>query len=219
VTDRADALFLAAHPDDAEIACGGTILRLVAAGRRVVVVDLTRGEMATRGTPELRAQEAAAATERLGVALRENLGLPDGRLTDDEPSVGTVVEVLRRHRPALLFAPVEADAHPDHAAAARIAGKAFFTAGLRRAHPGTGEAFRPRLLLRYPGNDAVPATFCVATSEFVAGKYSVADMALYPRIAAGAHANVARWASSLSKRPALGRGMSVLAPMSGRPGR
>jgi bacillithiol biosynthesis deacetylase BshB1 len=165
-----DVLVLAAHPDDAEIGCGGTILRLTAAGRRVAVVDATRGEAATRGSPELRAAEADAASALLGLCARENLGLPDGRIEAGEAATAQVVEVLRRLRPRLLLAHLPTDVHPDHVAVAELARRAFFLAGLAKVRPEAGPPHRPRLLLRFFGNDAREPGFCVDVSAFAERK-------------------------------------------------
>lgn len=156
-----DVLVLAAHPDDAEIGCGGTIARLVAAGRRVGVIDCTRGESATRGDVATRAREAEAARQLLGLAVRENLGLPDGAVAVDENGTGLVVAALRRHRPGLFLAPLPIDAHPDHVAVAELARRALFQAGLRKLFPDQGEPHRPRALIRYYGNDFAPPSFCL----------------------------------------------------------
>ena len=168
-----DVLMLGTHPDDVEISCGGTILQFVDLGRTVVVADLTRGEKATRGTAEIRATECEAATRMLNIKERINLELPDTELRDREPALRAVVEVLRRYRPRLLFAPHPVDVHPDHAAAARIAGRAYFLAGLRNFAPDAGPPHRPRLLLRYPGNDPVEPSFCVDISPLAERKREV----------------------------------------------
>ncbi len=165
-----DLLVLAAHPDDAELCCGGTILRCTDAGCSVAIVDLTRGETGTRGTPEQRAREAEAAARSLGIATRENLGLPDGGLADDERALVGVIGVIRRLRPTLLLAPHERDIHPDHAAAARVARRAFFHAGLKNVHPELGAPTRPRVLLHYPSIEAVEPTFCIDVSAVAARK-------------------------------------------------
>ncbi|MFO1054208.1 MAG: bacillithiol biosynthesis deacetylase BshB1 [Planctomycetota bacterium] len=161
MSDQLDVLVLAAHPDDAEIGCGGTIARMVAAGSKVGVVDVTRGEAATRGDPETRAREAAAASRVLGLTVRTNLGLPDGSVRADDAATEAVVAVIRRHRPALLLAPLPIDAHPDHVAVADLARRAFFHSGLRKLFDGAGEPNRPRLLARYYGNDFAVPSFCV----------------------------------------------------------
>ena len=97
-----DLIVFAAHPDDAELAAGGLIAVSVARGHRVAVVDFTRGELGSRGTPQTRAEESAAADAVLGVAVRENLGLPDGGLTDSLEARRLVVDAIRRHRPTLI---------------------------------------------------------------------------------------------------------------------
>ncbi len=173
MSEGVDVLMLGTHPDDVEISCGGTILQFVDLGRTVVVVDLTRGEKATRGTAESRAAECEAATRILNIKERINLGFPDTELQDAEPALHAVVEVLRRYRPRLLYAPHPVDVHPDHVAAARIAGRAYFLAGLRNFAPDAGPPHRPRLLVRYPGNDPVEASFCVDISSLVERKREV----------------------------------------------
>ncbi|MBN2492609.1 MAG: bacillithiol biosynthesis deacetylase BshB1 [Planctomycetes bacterium] len=125
-----DVLAVGAHPDDVEIGCGGTVLRVTRGGGTAVVVDLSAGECATRGTAETRAAEAVAAARVLGIAARENLGLPDGAIADDPASRHALVAAIRRHRPRILLAPHPDDDHPDHAAAARLAVAASFLAGV-----------------------------------------------------------------------------------------
>ncbi len=170
-----DVLVVAAHPDDAEIGVGGLLLRLVDLGRRIAIVDCTRGETASRGTPELRAEEAARAAELLGGVLRRNLGLPDGALADDADTLAALVGVLRAMRPGLLLGPHPVDAHPDHEALARACRRAFFHAGLRNYRPDLGPPHRPRLLLRYAGNDHGTPTFCVDVSTVVERKREVLE--------------------------------------------
>lgn len=160
-----DLLAIAAHPDDAELSCGGLLALAGDRGQRAGILDLTRGEAATNGTPAQRAAEAAAAAAVLGLAVRENAGLPDGGLRgDDAGQADAVVERLRRLRPALLLAPWWAARHPDHAAASALAERAVFLAGLRSHRPDLGAPFRPRTVAFYPERrDARPA-FVVDTS-------------------------------------------------------
>lgn len=165
-----DVLALGPHPDDVEIACGGTLLKLTAAGRSVVVVDVTRGEMGSRGTAADREREAAAAATRLGLRERRNLGLPDTGVRADDDAVRRLVAVLRELRPHLLLAPVLRDVHPDHVASATLADRAFFFAGLRQFAPDLGAPFRPAMVLRFPGNQPVEPTLCVDISDVVAAK-------------------------------------------------
>ena len=163
-TDSIDVLVLAPHPDDAEMSCGGTILRLVAAGKKVAVVDLTRGENATRGTPAQRQEECAAATAILGVQQRHNLALPDAGLRDDDAALAAVVGIVRRLRPKILIAPADRDLHPDHEAAGKIARRAYFHSGLAKVLPALGAAHRPQHLLHYPLHDEGRPTLCVDIS-------------------------------------------------------
>ncbi len=151
---KLDVLVLAAHPDDAEISLGGTILRLVDAGRKVGVVDLTRGEMGTRGSPEDRKRETEAATKLLGLALRRNLELPDGRVPVDLETREALARILREHQPDVVFAQHTEDLHPDHVACGRLAREAWYLSGLRRLAEldGGPPAKRPRFLFHYMGH-------------------------------------------------------------------
>jgi N-acetylglucosamine malate deacetylase 1 len=140
------ALFFGAHPDDVELTSGGLAALLASHGHAVTIVDLTRGEAASRGTVEGRAEEAAAAARALGVA-RENLGLPD--LGIDRSSASQLVQVvacLRRHRPFLVVAPHRVDEHPDHVEASHLVERACHVSGMAR-FPAPGERHRPSQLL------------------------------------------------------------------------
>lgn len=143
-----DVLAFGPHPDDVELGCGGTLLKLADRGYRCAIVDLTRGEMGTRGTVETRAAEAANAARLLGVTARENLGLPDGFVRNDHESRRKVVEVIRAYRPKLIFAPYHKDRHPDHYHASELVYEATFVAGLRRYETGQ-ESYRPSRLVYY----------------------------------------------------------------------
>ena len=159
-----DLLVIAAHPDDAEISVGGTLLVARARGLATGVLDLTRGEMGTFGTPEVRAEEAAAASAVLGLAWRRNLGLPDARLVDQVEARERVAEVLRATRPRVLLVHDPLDLHPDHAAAARIARAAAYLAGLARLAAGEGQTatpFRPTRLFTFFSHEAPAPGFVV----------------------------------------------------------
>jgi len=160
----ADILAFAAHPDDVEIGCGGTVAKLADAGRRVVVVDLTRGELGTRGSVETRAQEAAKASEILGIADRENLGLPDGHIQSEPSAKRKVVEAIRRWKPAAILVPHSVDRHPDHIRASELVYEAAFLAGLSRFE-ANGESFRPRRLFYYLGWSDFEPTFIVDITD------------------------------------------------------
>ena len=170
-----DVMILAAHPDDAEIACAGTTLRLLQADKQVAIVDMTRGEKGSQGNPDIRTRECAAATAMMGLGERTNLELPDTELVDDATALAAVVAEIRRLRPHLLFAQHPTDVHPDHVATGLVARRAFFHAGLRKFRPDLGEPFRPALLITYPGNDHVEPSFCIDISEFAAQKRSIIE--------------------------------------------
>ena len=151
----ADAPFdiagICAHPDDAELVMGGTVTLEARRGRRVALLDLTRGENGSRGTPEQRAAEATEAARILGIAHRESLGLPDGALAPITEQKDVLVRALRRLRPRVVIAQHWEQRHPDHAAASRIVYEASFLAGLRNYKPELGPAFRPFKIAYTPG--------------------------------------------------------------------
>jgi bacillithiol biosynthesis deacetylase BshB1 len=130
MVDKVDILAFGAHPDDVELNCGGTILASIAQGKKVAVVDLTRGELGTRGNTETRHEEATKAAELLGVTARHNLNLPDGFLTNDEQSKLAVVRMIRHHQPKIVITGAKSDRHPDHGMSAKIVSDACFLAGL-----------------------------------------------------------------------------------------
>lgn len=156
-THTVDVLVLAAHPDDAEIGCGGTILRAVDAGLAVGVADLTDGELSTHGDPTTRAQERDRATAVLGLDQRVRLGLPDCGLDRQRDAI---VGLLRSLRPRVLLAPHPNDRHPDHAATGRLARDAAFLAGVGRYLPGD-EPHRPSVLHHYMLHRPFEPTFVV----------------------------------------------------------
>ena len=167
--DAFDILAVCAHPDDAELVMGGTIARESARGHRVAMVDLTRGESGSRGTPETRAAEAQEAARILGATHRESLGLPDARLSVAPEHKDPMVEAIRRLRPRVVLLQHWEQRHPDHAAASRIAYDACFLAGLRSYRPDLGPAFRPSKLAysvtMTEANDLAP-TFVVDVTPF-----------------------------------------------------
>ena len=142
-----DALFFGAHPDDVELTSAGLAALLASHGHTVAVVDLTRGEAASRGSVDERAAEATAAARTLGVAARENLALPDlGIDRRDRAQLAAVVGALRRHRPTLVVAPDDDDAHPDHVEACHLVRRACYVSGLARFEPGDARHRPTRVL-------------------------------------------------------------------------
>lgn len=165
-----DVLAFGPHPDDVELFCGGTVIRLGELGYSTGVVDLTRGERASQGTPEQRAREAEAAGIELGIGFRENLGLPDTGVAAVPDQIAAVVAVLRRRRPELVLAPWIEDRHPDHGAAGVLVTRAVYFAGVRRFAPEHGERFVPRQLLYYAMRHRLVPSFIVDTSAAAARK-------------------------------------------------
>ncbi len=151
MTQPVDILCITAHPDDVEISMAGTVLHHRALGHTVGFVELTAGELGTRGTPELRRQEAAAAQAVLGAAFRYQLGLADGFFRMDEASLLKVVEAVRRHRPRVVLTNAVRDRHPDHGRGASLVAEACFLSGLRRISTAPDgapqEAWRPTTVL------------------------------------------------------------------------
>lgn len=141
-----DLLALAAHPDDVEQTCGGTLIRAAEAGYRTAIIDLTAGDMGTRGTPEQRVQESQAAAERMLVAHRENLYMPDARLENSLAGRFTIATKIRELRPRVVILPYWEARHPDHYRATEMAYEACFLAGLSKIDPYT-EPHRPEKIL------------------------------------------------------------------------
>ncbi|WP_420580935.1 bacillithiol biosynthesis deacetylase BshB1 [Reichenbachiella sp.] len=128
---KLDVLVFAAHPDDAELSCGGTVLSLIASGKKVGIVDFTRGEMGTRGTPEIRDAEAVEASKILGLTIRENLRFKDVFFKNDDEHVLEIVKKIRQYQPDIILANAIADRHPDHGKGAQVVKRATFLAGLK----------------------------------------------------------------------------------------
>jgi bacillithiol biosynthesis deacetylase BshB1 len=182
-----DLLAIGAHPDDAEIGCGGVLAIASAAGMRVAVADLTDGELATHGTREQRKDESRRAAEIIGVRERVGLGLPDGRLGTESGHRDAVVGLIRELRPGIVLAPYPEDRHPDHAAAGEIGRAACFIAGLEKA--GEGAPHRPAALYHYMLHHPFTPSFVVDVSAVWDRKMAV--LAVYES-QFGHAANVAR---------------------------
>lgn len=167
MTERpVDVLAVGPHPDDAELLCGGTLVRCADQGYRTAILDLTRGETATLGSPELRAREAAQAAQILGVAERRNAALPDAALENDRESRERIVKVLRELRPRVVILPFLRGRHPDHRVAAELVRDACFLAGLAR-YGGGEPAHRPHKILYALSfrEDPVKPTFVVDIAD------------------------------------------------------
>jgi bacillithiol biosynthesis deacetylase BshB1 len=159
-----DVLAIAAHPDDVELTCGGTLIKMADMGYRTGVLDLTRGEMGTRGTPEVREREALAAATIMGLAVRANAGLPDSRLEMREEYKCAVAAQIRELHPRTVILPYWEGRHPDHYTASKLGYEACFIAGLKQ-YPLEGEPFRPFKILYIAAYSTVTPTFAVDITE------------------------------------------------------
>ena len=150
---KLDLLVFAVHPDDAELGCSGTILKHIAAGKKVGIVDFTRGELGTRGTAETRDEEAADSAKILGLYVRENLKFRDGFFKNDEAHQLEIVKMIRKYTPEIVLSNALHDRHPDHGRAGDLVNDACFLAGLPKLKTvldGVEQtAARPRLILQY----------------------------------------------------------------------
>lgn len=168
---KLDALAVGAHPDDVEFSCGGTLIKLASLGYRVGVLDMARGELGTRGTGEIRAQEAQAAAQAMGLAVRDNLELPDGHIWLTEESRVKMVRKIRLYRPTVIFTHYWEDPHPDHVHTCQIVREAAHVAGLGKYDTeGSQQRFRPQTVGHFMFPRTVPPTFVVDISEFVEQK-------------------------------------------------
>lgn len=132
---QVDVLAIAAHPDDIELICGGTLIRAHMLGRSTGIIDLAAGEMASRGTPELRAKEAAKAAKVMGVAVRENLGFPDGGIQNTPETRAELAVAIRKLKPRVVITHSQHGRHPDHPIVAQLVRDACFVAGLKKVEP------------------------------------------------------------------------------------
>ncbi|QMU28413.1 bacillithiol biosynthesis deacetylase BshB1 [Adhaeribacter radiodurans] len=150
---KLDILAFSSHPDDIELSCAGTIISHVKAGKKVGIVDLTKGELGTRGTPAIREAEAAAATTIMGLHVRENLGFADGFFRNDREHQLEVVKMLRRYQPEIVIANAVTDRHPDHGRGSILVSEACFLAGLKQIQTEdentTQVAWRPKAVYHY----------------------------------------------------------------------
>lgn len=166
-----DVLAVFSHPDDAELTMAGTLMKLKSLGYRIGVLDMTRGEMGTRGTPEIRAKESLDAAALMGLDVRLNLEQPDGHITVSEESRQAIVRVLRRQAPKVLFTSHWDDPHPDHAATCRIAREAARLATMRRYDEESGlPAIRMPAIAHAVYSRLVIPSFIVDVSEFAESK-------------------------------------------------
>lgn len=169
---KLDILAIGVHPDDVELGCSGSLLAAISQGKKVGILDLTKGELGTRGTPEGRLQEAQSAAQILGVECRENVGMADGFFKNDEEHQKLLISYIRKFRPDLVLANAIDDRHPDHSRAAQLINDACFYAGLRKvitvSEDGVEqEAWRPKNVFHYIQDRYIKPAFIVDISAFM----------------------------------------------------
>jgi bacillithiol biosynthesis deacetylase BshB1 len=166
---KLDILVIAVHPDDAELGCSGTILKHIALGHKVGIVDLTMGELGTRGSAEIRMQEAAAAAKVLGLSARENLELADGFFQNDKEHQLKVIAAIRKYQPQIVITNAYNDRHPDHGRASELVVTSSFLSGLRKIETKVdGEVqkeWRPKLLLHFIQDEYIEPDFLIDITE------------------------------------------------------
>ncbi len=169
-----DLLVIASHPDDAEIGCAGTILKHIEAGYTVGILDLTHGELGTRGSGPLRLEEANEASRRMGIHVRENMGFRDGFFLNDEIHKLALVEKIRKYRPRIVLANALYDRHPDHGRASSLISEACFLSGLRRIETSQ-EVWRPAAVYHFIQDYYIKPDFAVDISAYMDRKIHVME--------------------------------------------
>jgi bacillithiol biosynthesis deacetylase BshB1 len=171
---KLDILAFGVHPDDVELGCAGTIMAAIDQGKKVGIVDLTRGELGTRGTPTTRTQEAAAAAKIMGVDVRENLDMADGFFTNDEAHQRKIIALIRKYQPDIILANAPEDRHPDHGRSAKLVSDAAFLSGLRKIetiHEGvTQSAWRPAYTFHYIQDRFIQPSFVIDITAYMERK-------------------------------------------------
>ncbi|HEY8783007.1 MAG TPA: bacillithiol biosynthesis deacetylase BshB1 [Mucilaginibacter sp.] len=166
---KLDILVLPVHPDDAELGCAGTILKHIASGKKVGIADLTHGELGTRGSAEIREQEAASSAKILGLSVRENIGIPDGFFQNTPEYQLKVIEAIRKYQPEIIITNAHHDRHPDHGRASELVEASAFLSGLIKIETYfNGElqqAWRPRLVLHFIQDHYIKPDILVDVTE------------------------------------------------------
>lgn len=168
---KLDILAIGAHPDDVELGCSATLAKEISRGKKVGIIDLTRGELGTRGSAEIRDAEASKAAELLGVSYRENLGFKDGFFTNDESHQMAVIKMIRKYQPEIVLCNAIRDRHIDHGKGSSLVSDACFLSGLRRIQTELEgidqKAWRPKLVYHYIQWENIKPDFVVDVSGFI----------------------------------------------------
>lgn len=168
---KVDVVAFGAHPDDVELGCGGTLAKLKQQGKKIAIIDLTQGELGTRGTKDTRKYEATKAAEILEIDYRENLKFRDGFFLNDEASKMKIIQILRKYQPEMIFANAISDRHPDHARASQLVYEASFLSGLVKINTEyngeTQKVWRPKLQFNYIQWNELTPDFVIDISDFL----------------------------------------------------
>jgi len=168
---KLDILAFGAHPDDVELGCGGTLFAAVAEGKKIGIIDLTQGELGTRGTVADRLKEASLAGEMIGATIRENLGMKDGFFINDQAHQIRIIEVIRKYQPEIILCNAPEDRHPDHGKAAKLVADAAFLSGLNKiqtSHKAAAQtAWKPKQVFHYIQSRNLQPNFVVDISAFM----------------------------------------------------
>jgi bacillithiol biosynthesis deacetylase BshB1 len=168
---KLDILAIGVHPDDVELGCAGTLMSAIAEGKKVGIVDLTRGELGTRGTVETRKLEARNAANILGIVIRENLEMADGFFQNDEANQRLLIQSIRKFRPEIILANAPEDRHPDHGRSSKMIADAAFLSGLRKIvteHDGAiQQEWRPKYVFHYLQDRFLQPSFVVDISKYM----------------------------------------------------
>jgi N-acetylglucosamine malate deacetylase 1 len=175
---KLDILGIGVHPDDVELSCSGTLLRHIKQGKTVGLLDLTKGELGTRGSATIRTEEAMSAAQMMGAKVREQLDLADGFFTQNEADLRKIIRVIRRYQPDIVLCNSVEDRHPDHGRAAKMTADACFLSGLRRIETvendgSVQELWRPKVVYHYIQDRALKPDFVVDISDFVERKFEL----------------------------------------------
>ena len=173
--EKVDILAFAAHPDDIELGASGTLMKHIAEGKTVAIVDLTQGELGSRGTLETRFEEAQEASKIMGVSFRTNLKMPDGFFDLSESNKRLIIQQIRRFQPTIVLANAIEDRHPDHGRSSKLVSEACFLAGLIKVETAwdglTQKAFRPAAVYHYIQDRHIEPDFIVDVTDFVERKF------------------------------------------------
>jgi len=169
---KLDILAIGVHPDDVELSCSGTLLKAISAGKKVGILDLTRGELGTRGNAAIREKEAAEAAKLMGALVRENTDMPDGFFRHNRKNILKIVRIIRKYQPEIVLANALDDSHPDHGRAAKLTSDACFTAGLVKVEThddqnATQERWRPKAVYHYIQDHHLQPDFIIDITPYM----------------------------------------------------